>query len=238
MRGRSSALAVCLTLAFALAGCRNEEADALRSELAALAEQRVKRETAERAQQELAEVEAARAAREDELAARRSELARLEREVAEIEGRYARTAERYQERVGENGRELADVERMRRRLADWRAEAELAQAEAGFARKQAQVFAREIRPSDPAWATERRLEALRHFLAQTAEAWPDDPVLASLAQAELPAVAGSPGEPAPGRALAAAALAKRAAERLAEVYGLEAPAPVDAASVASPPPGS
>jgi len=85
-------------------------------------------------------------------------------------------------------------------------------------REQAAVLAREIRPGDPAWAMERRVKSVTEFIAKVAKAYPDDPVVAELAQPE----AGSASDPVEAGALAAQKVA-RLRDRFTRVYNLDTP---------------
>jgi hypothetical protein len=92
----------------------------------------------------------------------------------------------------------------------------LARSKAMGVREQAAVLAREIRPGDPAWATERRVRAVTEFIAKVAHAYPDDPVVAELAQRE------DVEDPVEAGALAAQKVA-RLRDRFTRVYNLDAP---------------
>jgi hypothetical protein len=92
----------------------------------------------------------------------------------------------------------------------------LARSSAMGVREQAAVLAREIRPGDPAWATERRVKAVTEFIAKVAREYPDDPVVAELAQPEDAA------DPVEAGALAAQKAA-RLRDRFTRVYNLDTP---------------
>jgi len=92
----------------------------------------------------------------------------------------------------------------------------LARSRAMGVREQAAVLAREIRPGDPAWATERRARAVKEFIAKVAREYPEDPVVADLAQPEDTA------DPVEAGALAAQKAA-RLRDRFTRVYNLDTP---------------
>jgi hypothetical protein len=76
-------------------------------------------------------------------------------------------------------------------------------------RDQAALIARQLRPGDPDWATERRLQVLDELTRQASNAYTDDPVLRELARDPPPAAAEQGRE-----------RADRLAARLTYVYAL------------------
>ena len=92
----------------------------------------------------------------------------------------------------------------------------LARSRAMGVREQAAVLAREIRPGDPAWATERRVRAVKELIAKVAREYPEDPVVADLAQPE------DTPDPVEAGALAAQKAAQLR-DRFTRVYNLDTP---------------
>jgi hypothetical protein len=89
-------------------------------------------------------------------------------------------------------------------------------ARAMAVRQQAAVLAREIRPGDPAWATERRVRSVTEFIEKVARSYPDDPVVAELAHSD------ESTDPVEAGALAAQKAA-RLRDRFSRVYDLAVP---------------
>ena len=216
MKRRALALGLAL---FALA-CTNERAESLRAEIEKAKKERVEVTVVEKAKQESAEAEAALAASRTALEQARADEAKLETERDGQRGALA--AE-----VARNERLRAEIEAIAQRAQaqaargqDLDAEIAKVKARASWVRDQADVLAREIRPEDPAWATARRLEALREFVAGVASEYPDDPLVADLARAPIRAVLAPP---TPDQARAAAEQAAKLRDRFAAVFDLAPP---------------
>ncbi len=203
------AIAVLVLLA-ATVGCGPDRAAELEQQIAQLQQERVERKAVDDARGEADAAEAAARTAAAELPALRTERAAMER--GEAATRAALATE--QTRTEQARRETADTrQRCRTVLADaeeLEKQVQRARLRAGVARDQAAAFARELRPGDEAWATEHRLRSFSEFLARLAQEYPDDPVLARLAQQ-----ASGSTDPR-----AASGLASRARDRLMAVYGL------------------
>ncbi len=189
-----------------------------------------------------AEIEKLRAERVDAslVSAARSEadaaeqhLAATQAAVAEQQAEGKRLADQKLQLLATVAREAELTEHVRSEIAETqqatalevaeteKKEGEIVQARsrALAVREQAAVLARELRPGDPPWATERRVKSVREFLAKVSREYPDDPVVADLARSgEESATEGS----ADAGALAAEKAA-RLRDRFTRVYGLDAP---------------
>lgn len=209
-----------LLLLLLLAGCGDDRVQALRAEIAQLGEERI-----EPAMLENARAESEAVARELDTLREAHASAQAERDAAAE--RMASLRERAEREAARHGvlrdaaaQEVRRSQELAAQLADVMRAVTAAQERAEWARAQAATFARELRPEDPSWATQRRLASLREFARALRLEFPDDPVVAQLAgelEGELPP-------------LEAAAAAARLGERFARVYRLDAPA------VAAPPP--
>ena len=209
------AVAVFAVLPLFVAGCANQEADALRAEIAKLHDERVDTAVVAKAKQEAvdaeAAIEASRVARGEAQAAfaklealRDATRAAIAAETArneKLRGMIDAVAQRAQQRAARGQALDAEIARVRERAA--------------FVRDQAAVLAREIRPEDAAWASKRRLDALAEFAERVAKEYADDPTLADLAHAVVRAE-----QPDADQVRAAAEQAARLRDRFAAVYEL------------------
>ncbi|HBZ70540.1 MAG TPA: hypothetical protein DEP35_12750 [Deltaproteobacteria bacterium] len=148
----------------------------------------------------------------------REEGKRLANEKAQLEAAIAHEGELVEQARGEiaaaqqaTATELAEIDKKDGEIAQ-------ARARAMGVREQAAVLAREIRPGDPAWATERRVKSVQEFIAKVARDYPDDPVVAELARSDEQPSA----DPAEAGALAAQKAA-RLRDRFTRIYDLETP---------------
>ena len=217
-------LALC-----AAAACAPDPREALREEVKQLEAARIERSAVDQARGEADAAEAQLAERRREAEAVAAGLAAREAEAKRLTDEYAaetRRNERLRDEIRagqERGRAASE------RGAELAAQVEKARARAAWAREQAQVLARELRPGDPDWATQRRLRALAEFAQRLAAEYSDDPTLASLA-------ASLSASPAAGDGAARGAeVAGRIRDHLSAVYALEE-APDASASAAEPAP--
>jgi len=209
---------VRIVLCVLLAGCGPDRVAEINAEMEKLKAERVEasvvntaRSEAEAAEKRLAETKAALAPLEAEgkrLGARKAELeATMTKEVELVERARGELAATQQATAAE----LAETERKDGEIAQ-------VQLRAMGVREQAAVLAREIRPGDPLWATERRVKTVREFIAKVARDYPSDPVVAELAQPDGESVA----DPVEAGALAAQKAA-RLRDRFTRVYNLDTP---------------
>jgi hypothetical protein len=228
VRRRAALLAA---LALGAAGCSDPREAELAQELVALKESRVARSSFERMQAEVAAGDAAVATREGELEALGPQLGEAQAAAAALEAALQHEIDRN----GALNQEIRDGQERLRQAAERQAALEqqvaIARARAQTFKDQAAALARELRPEDPEWARQLRIQSLREFLGEVRSTWPRDPVLVEAAGRELPA-----DEVAATRL--GSELAARIRERVAEIYGLvDASASAAPAAVASPPPG-
>lgn len=218
MRRQRAVPAALLVAALLVSGCRNEEVEALRAEIARLREERVERRAVDVAREETAAASAA-------LDERTLQVESLREQLADREAERDRMLAAFQAAVARNASLVAGVEAAAAEAQAAAAEGQQLDAEIERARERARyvwsqsdVLARELRPGDPPWATERRVRALAEFLERVQQDHPDDPVVEALAD---DARALDPREP--GVATDGAALAARLRERFAAVYELPPP---------------
>ena len=218
---RRALAAGALLLAGALA-CGPDRAAQLRAEIKQLKEARMERDAVAKARQEADAAEVASGERKAEVEKARAQAAEREAEVARLQSAF--DAE-----VARNAQLRADVESEQQQIqqraeAASRLEHQVAEATARgqWARNQADQLARELAIDDPDWAVERRLRALREFLAALAKEYPDDVVLAELALSTRPVAASATG--GSDTRTQAAGVAARVRDRFTRVYGLEAKA--------------
>ena len=211
-------LAAAVALFLAASACTNERAESLRAEIEKAKKERVEVATIEKAKAETAAAETALAASRMALEQARADGAKAESERDQL--RAALAAE-----VARNDRLRSEIEAVARRAQEQAAHGQeldasidRRRARATWVRDQAATFAREIRPGDPDWATARRLDALREFVAGVASEYPDDPVIAELARVQAPA-----GASLADRARASADEAAKVRDRFAAVYELAPP---------------
>jgi chromosome segregation ATPase len=217
VRRTAAALLIGL-LALGGAACANKQAEALRAEIARLRKDRVEKGAVEKEQQE-----AARAGQA--LEAVQKTLADARQALAEAQAQRDQAKADYDAAVARNAALRAQIEAVavRARAAAERgreldAKITTARSQATWVRDEAAVLAREIRPTDPAWATERRLDTLAQFLDQAARLYPGDPVLAELARTRI-----ERKQPTAADARQGSELAARLRDRMAFVYDLDAP---------------
>jgi len=215
---------VLAVLAAVLSACVNEREVALVAEIAKLKEERVEKTVVEKGREETAAAEAALAATKVEVEEINEEVARRDAERDEIKKAFEAASAR-------NGALVGAIEAVASRAQETAArgqqlDGEVARARAGadFVRSQADLLAREIRPDDPRWATERRLASLADFVQRVAKEHPGDPLLSELAATSI--------EPKSATPETASALAARLRDRFVYVYALEPP-DVAAAEAAS-----
>jgi len=198
----------------ACGGDQDREA-ALKKEIEQLKTERVEIAAVEKAKAEVAAVEARLEAARQENTAKQASLADLEkkRDVR----RRAASSER--ERTAKLGTEKAQALEQAKQAVEAAQQLDQkiahAQARALWARDQLALFAHEIQPEDAAWATTRRLAALREFVARTHKEWGDDPELSDSA-AELESVGGADH----AAAEKARAVAGRLSARFSRIYEL------------------
>ncbi|HTF36159.1 MAG TPA: hypothetical protein VK714_20955 [Myxococcota bacterium] len=206
-----------LVVAF-VGGCGSDRVAEINAEIQKLSAERVEasvvsaaRSEADAAEQRLAETRAA-------LEPLRVEAKQLASRKAQLEAAVVHEGE-----LAEHAR--ADTAATQQATAAERAEAEKkdgeiaqARARAMGVRQQAAVLAREIRPGDPAWATERRVKSVTEFIAKVARDYPDDPVVADLALSGDESV----NDPVEAGAIAAQKAA-RLRDRFTRVYDLDSP---------------
>lgn len=210
-------LGVVLLAALVLA-CGPDVAGELRSEIAALEEARMPLDAFEQMRAEADHAETAAAAAGEEVEALRAGLAGREARVASLEASFQRE-------VARNEMLRAEIEAEQARLVGagmrrGRLEQEVARhrARARTVADQADVLARELRPSDPPWARELRLRTLRDFLEDVRATYDHDGALAALAAETLP------DEPT-AAVDRGARVAAQVRDHMTEVYGLEASEP-------------
>lgn len=217
-------IAIALSL-FALAGCTNERAESLRAEIAKVKDERVEITSIEKARQEADQAQTA-------LAASREALATAQKTLDDATAERDATRAAIDAETARNAKLQADLAAV---VADARAIAAHGQAldrdlareraHATWARDQAAVLAREIRPGDEAWATARRLDALAEFSEQLAKEYPGDPDLVAIAREPIRA-----SKPTAEQAHAAAERAAVLRDRFESVYDLRAAAAAAAAA--------
>jgi len=227
-------LAIALVLT-ALAACTNQRAESLRAEIAKAKDERVEIASIEKARKEADDAEAELAARRDALATAKKALedATAERDAthAAVDAEVARNTQLQADiaavvadaqSIAAHGQKLDDQLARERARATW-------------ARDQAAVLAREIRPSDATWATARRLDALAEFSERLAKEYPGDPEVVALAQEPIRA-----SKPTADQVHAAVARAAALRDRFESEYDLRAAdaARADAQTNDAPPVGS
>jgi uncharacterized coiled-coil DUF342 family protein len=162
---------------------------------------------------------AAIGAEADSLAARKDEL---ERTLARDDERVAALRSEIVSAQQATAQEHEQAATLDAKIAEVRGRAQ-------FVRDQAAVLARELRPGDPDWATQRRVQSVKEFVARVAKEYPGDAVVAELAAKS----AAPPPDGASDPGAFARATALRLRDRFTSVYALEA---TGGAAVASPPP--
>jgi len=209
---------VCLVLCILLAGCGPDRVAEVNAEIEKLKAERVEasvvsaaRSEAEAAEKQLAETKAAL----EPLQAEGKRLATRKAELEATLGKEAELTQRDREETAATQQAtaaaLAETEKKDGEIA-------LVQQRAMGVREQAAVLAREIRPGDPPWATERRVKTVAEFIAKVARDYPDDPVVAELAQPD----GESASDPDEAGALASQKAA-RLRDRFTKVYKLDTP---------------
>jgi hypothetical protein len=202
-----------------LAGCGPDRVAEINAEIAKLTAERVEASVVTAARSEADAAEQRLAATQVALEPLRAEGKRLAARKAQLLATVAHEGE-----LTEHAR--AEIAATQQATAATVAETEKkdgeivqAQSRAMAVREQAAVLAREIRPGDPPWATERRVKSVTEFLAKVSRDYPDDPIVAELAR--------SGEESTSADSLEAGALAAEKAARLRDrftrVYGLDAP---------------
>lgn len=211
----------CVALPLALVACKNEREESLRAEIAKTKEERVERATIEEARGDADRAAEQVAALRAELDAERARIGARETERDRLRAAVDAESARASRLLGEAADAGARAQEFAQRGAALDAEIERERMRAVAVRDQAAAFAREIRPGDAAWASERRIEAFADFAARVARAYPGD--------AELVALAAE-SAPDGGVEIAIADRAARVRDRIATVYELEAPSAPDEAS--------
>ncbi|HME71555.1 MAG TPA: hypothetical protein VKM54_17040 [Myxococcota bacterium] len=208
--------AAAVLLCVFLAGCEPDRVAEINAEIEKLTAERVEASVVSAAHSEAEAAEHRLAETRGALDQLREEAKRLGDRRKELEAAVARESE-----LTERAR--ADTATTQQATAAELAETEKKDGEIGLVRasamgvrEQAAVLAREIRPGDPAWATERRVRSVTEFIAKVARNYPDDPVVAELAQPEQSA------DPVEAAALAAQKAA-RLRDRFTRVYNLDTP---------------
>ncbi len=212
MKRRAAALVLACVL-----GCGDDPRDGLASDIAKLKQERVEKGMEENAVREADAAEASLARAKAALDARRTAAAAVEAKRDALRAELEREAARGTALEADARRQDARAQSAMKEAEELEGRLAAERQRAARLRDQAAVLAREMRPGDPAWAVERRMQSLRQLLAHLAQQYPADPVLAELAQEK----------PSPE---AAAAAAMRARDRLNAVYDLAAP------EIAAPPP--
>jgi chromosome segregation ATPase len=199
--------------------CGDDPRDALTQDIAKLKQDRVESSTVAGAEKE---ADRAEAALKEETLHQES----LRQELAQREAKRDGVRREIETETGQSSSLSAAAAQARTREESALGEAaKLDEKVAGIQRRaivirdQAAALAREIRPEDAPWATERRIQTLRQLLERVAREFPDDVVLTSLAER-----AGAHGSDPNEDASAFAALAERLRDRLTRVYELPAAA--------------
>ena len=214
---------VLLAIVGASSGCAPDRAPELRKEIAKLTDERSPTDAVDKAKADAEAAEAQLAARNQELEQARAAVSRFEAEVTRASADLDHEVQRNQDlrtRIDEAGQQTIAASK---RSAELVAQIAQERDRARYLRDRAETFARELRPADPDWATERRVLGLSQLLAEAVRTYPDDPVLAALEHSQVEASK----KPDAARA---ATLARSLSDRLCGVYAL------DTASVASGPP--
>ena len=214
---RRPALAAAVLLAGALA-CGNERADSLRAEIEQAHKDRVDAKAVEKAKHETADAETALSAGRSQLDAAKQDLAKLESDRDHARDALAAAVARNESvraKIDEVGKHVQERSEKGQELD---AKIAAARARAGWVRDEASVFANEIRPGDPAWASTRRLDALADFAARVSAEYPDDVVSKDVARAPIRATT-----PSTDQLRAASAQAARLRDHFAATYDLPAP---------------
>lgn len=214
--------AVSLALAVLVLACDDGRLSELEDEVRTLEENRVPIESVEKARAEAEQSEAERRkleqvfaeaeGREDEVAARleslkaalASEQAGAARDRAELDAQRARV----------HALRL-ELESQRGLLVQRRAAVDLRLDEVRRTCEHIVEVADQIRDSDPAWATARRITVLEELLRKVADQNPDDEVLRAIAQGSDEESSTSPG----GRIHDVRTRAEQVRARLVAVYG-------------------
>lgn len=231
-KGRRAGVLVSALAGAALLACGADPSEELREDIERLEKARVETKAVEKVNAELAEVAARIADAERQLEERSGAVASLERRRDALRAETAAERARLPEIESERKQVQGDAQRALETAAKLDGEIARARARGAFVREQISGLVREIRPSDPEWATQRRLGTLRELMGRYRDEWAKDPALADAA-AELVAV-GRP-EAAPEKARE---VAQRIAARLTRIYDLPphgvpleppvaAPSPVD-----------
>lgn len=206
--------AAAIVLACAALACEPDRSAELTKEIAELEKSRVARATLEKAKGETAQAEATLAEAQRALGESRAGITEQEAWVAALDASFAAELER-NTRLRDRIAELeAEITAATQRRGEREEEVAAARERARAVHDQAAVLARELRPGDPAWARERRIEALRAFQMRLGNEYGHDTGIALVARETLPA---DPEE----AARVGAGLAARASDRLAALYGLE-----------------
>jgi hypothetical protein len=204
-----------LVLLFGIFACGEPERSAeLRKELAQLKTERVERAAVSKAQTEVLELEARLEAMRQQNTERAEALGVLARRRDGLRINAAAERARAVRLVAEGTLALEQTKQAGEAAQELEQRISKAQSRARLARDQVTVFARELRPEDPAWATERRLASLRELVIRLEKEWAGDPVLAEAA-AELRAAGPSGTE-----AASASRIAMRLGSRFTAVYDL------------------
>ena len=222
MRRASVALLSLLVLGSG-SGCGPDRAAELRKEIKKLEDERTPIDAVQKAKADADAAEAELTVRSHEVEKARSELASLEAEVERTGQAFDREVALNQELRSQIDDATQRMVAAAKRNADLVAQIAEERERAGYLRDRAEPLARELRAGDPAWANARRVQNVSQLLAEAAQTYPDDPVLARLAR-------GAPRPSDPPDAARAAALARSLCDRLRWVYGL------DTSSVAAGPP--
>jgi hypothetical protein len=201
-----------------LVGCGSDRVAEINAEIQKLSAERVEASVVSAARSEAAAAERRLAETKAALEPLRAEAKQLAGRKAQLEAALAHEGELAEHARAETAAtqqataaELAEAEKKDGEIAQ-------ARARAMGVRQQAAVLAREIRPGDPAWATERRVKSVTEFIAKVAHDYPDDPVVADLAFFGDESV----NDPVEAGALAAQKAA-RLRDRFTRVYDLDTP---------------
>ena len=202
-----------------LIGCGPDRVAEINAEIEKLTAERVEASVVNAARSEADAAQKQLAATQAELEPLRAEGKRLADRKAELLGSVAHEAELTE-------RTRAEIAATQQATAAAVAETEKkdgeivqARSRALAVREQAAVLAREIRPGDPPWATERRVKSVTEFIAKLSRAYPDDPIVAELAHSGEDSTAGDSLE----AGALAAEKAARLRDRFTRVYGLDTP---------------
>jgi len=216
-RGKFVGVLVCALAGAALVACGADPSEDLRKDIARLEKDHVETKAVEKVNAELAEVAARIADAERQLEEKTGAVVALEHERDALRAETAAERAKLPGIESERKQALEDAQRALETAAKLDGEIARARARGAVVREQISSLVQEIRPSDPEWATQRRLGTLRELMGRYRDEWAKDPAFSDAA-AELVAV-GRP-EVAPEKARE---VAQRIGTRLTRIYELPPP---------------